>query len=390
MRATRAAPVMAHPRGPDAGAVLQAAALNLMGRDDLAARELGEAAAQAGRDLRIRTALDLAEYTMRAAGLTPPRNKFDLARDAFNTFDLRAGPGGATSTYSLPVLLGNTANTMLLSAYRESPQTWRAFADVKSASNFHTQTGVRPSGMQSMALLPRSGEIKHGTITEATYPWSIDTYARLLAIDRRDIVNDSLGAFAENSVAFGRAAARSVNDKAYTVFLDNSAFFSAGNNNVLTGAGSALSATSLGTALSQLAKQTDPSGNVIDIRGMFLVVPPELEQTAKALLQSDFIQLASTSTGPTGNSLRNALQLVVEPRLSNASYTGNSATAWYLTGAPSDGVLIVGFLDGRENPVVEFFGFDTNPERLTATWRAYHDYGAALGDYRAGQRAAGA
>ena len=49
--------------------------------------------------------------------------------------------------------------------------------------------------------------------------------------------------------------------------------------------------------------------------------------------------------------------------------------------------MIVAFLDGREAPVVEFFGFDADPRMLTATWRVYQDYGAALGDFRAAQKA---
>jgi hypothetical protein len=218
----------------------------------------------------------------------------------------------------------------------------------------------------------------------------VDTYARLLGIDRRDIVNDSLGAFADNSVAFGRAAARSVNNLVWALWANNSAHFTVGRGNIQSGGGSVLSASSLSTALANMAKQTDGDGNPLDLAGRFLIVPPELRETAIALLESDAIQLASTATGPTGNVFQGALSLVVEPRLSTTSYTGSSTTAWYVTAAPSDGALVVGFLDNKQTPTIEYFGFDSDPSMLTALWRCYMDYGCAFGDYKAAQKSAGA
>lgn len=120
-----------------------------------------------------------------------------------------------------------------------------------------------------------------------------------------------------------------------------------------------------------------------------LLVPPELQQTAKELLLSDFIQRANSDL-PTGNALKNAVSLEVEPRLSNSQrFTGTSTKAWYLFAGPQDVPLIVAFLGGNQTPTVEFFGFDADPNVLAASWRVYFDYGAALADHRAAYKAKG-
>jgi hypothetical protein len=135
--------------------------------------------------------------------------------------------------------------------------------------------------------------------------------------------------------------------------------------------------------------QRDEENRDLDIRARTLLVPPELQQTAKELLQSDFIQRANNDL-PTGNALKNSVQLEVEPRLSNSDrFSGTSTKAWYLFASPQDAAMIVAFLQGKQTPTVEFFGLDADPNRLSATWRVFFDYGAALGDFRAAYKAKG-
>jgi hypothetical protein len=141
--------------------------------------------------------------------------------------------------------------------------------------------------------------------------------------------------------------------------------------------------------VARMLAQRDDEDRDLDIRPRTLLVPPELQQTAKQLLQSDFIQRASNDL-PTGNALKNVVSLEVEPRLSSsARFAGTSAKAWYLFAGPQDMALIVAFLQGKQTPTVEFFGLDADPNKLAATWRVYFDYGCVLGDYRAAYRAKG-
>ena len=73
----------------------------------------------------------------------------------------------------------------------------------------------------------------------------------------------------------------------------------------------------------------------------------------------------------------------------SARFTGTSVNSWYLFAGRQDAAIVVAFLQGKQSPTVEFFGFDADPNKLAATWRVYHDFGSALGDYRAVYKADG-
>jgi phage major head subunit gpT-like protein len=227
-------------------------------------------------------------------------------------------------------------------------------------------------------------------MSESTFAFSVDTFGRMLTLDRRDIINDDMGLFNDNSKAFGRAAARSVSDLVYSTLMANAgSFFAAGNGNFDDGTDSILSSDSLSAAIAAIIAQRDGDGNDLDIIPKTLVVPPELTEAGKQLLESDYIQRANNDL-PTGNTLKGALKLETEPRLSNTTrFSTASIKHWYVFAAPSDAPMIVAFLQGIQSPTVEFFGLESNVNTLAASWRVYFDYGAALGDFRAAYRMKG-
>jgi hypothetical protein len=357
---------------------LEAAILAHMHCEGLAEKHLGATAAQQARDLRATNLVDLCRAALMLDGKDAPHGREAMIR-------------AALSTYSLPVALGNAANKVLMEAYTESPASWRPFAAIKSANDFKAHTGVRPSGASDLVELAPGGEVKHGSLKEATYGYRVDTFARMIGIDRRDIINDDLSLFDDTARSMGRAAMRSLSDLVYQVLLANAGgnFFTAGNANYETGAATALSSTSLAKGIAMMLSQRDDEHRDLDIRPRILLVPPELQQTAKELLMSDFLQRANNDL-PTGNALKNAVSLEVEPRLSNAArFDGTSAKAWYLFAGPADSAMIVAFLQGQQSPTVEFFGLDSEPNKLAVSWRVYFDYGAALADHRAAYKAKG-
>ena len=371
--------IHAGSQGAPAGAVLEGMLLAHGGFESLGEKSLGANVMQRARDQRPRCMRDIIKASFQLEGREVPSDDNAMIRAAF-------------STHTLTTALGNSASKVAMDAYRQLGATWRSFCAIKSASNFKSHTGVRLTDMGGMEELPPAGEIKHGSLSESTYTYKIATYAKQLKVSRTDIINDDLGMFNDMAQAFGRTAARRLNDLVYTVLLANGgSFFAAGNANYFDGAATNLQASSLATANQMMRGQVDADGAVLDIAPKTLLVPPELEPTAKALLQSDFIQLTdSTAAGaPTGNIWKGALALEVEPRLSSASFTGYSALAWYLFASQMDAPMIVSFLNGAESPTVEFFGLDADPNTLGVSWRVYHDFGAALADPKAAVKSKG-
>jgi hypothetical protein len=379
LRASRpTAPLMtSHSSAHTDVTVIEAAVLAHMGHESIAEKHLGAQAAQHARDLRVTSLVDLCRAALLLDGRPAPNGREAMIH-------------AALSTISLPVALGNAANKVLLDAYMEAPATWRKFAAIKSAGDFKDHTGIRPSQTGDLDPVAPGGELTHGSMKEATYKFSIDTFGKMISLDRRDIINDDLGFFEDTAMSLGRAAMRSLSDLVFKVLLTNEGgFFGSGNNNYDVGPDTELGIETLANGVSRMLSQRDEEHRDLDIRPRTLLVPPELQWLAKQLLQSDYLQRLAESQ-PTGNAMKGIVNLEVEPRLSNPHrFKYTNPKSWYLFGSPFDAPIVVAFLQGKQTPTVEFFGLDSEPNRLAASWRVYFDYGCALGDFRAAYKAKG-
>lgn len=300
-----------------------------------------------------------------------------------------AGPAGP-STYTLPQILSNVANKFLRVGFEAVDSTWRSISAIRSVNDFKQITTATLTGALQYTAVPRGGEIKHGTIGETYYNNQANTYGQLIGIDRRDIINDDLGALTTVGRRMGRGGALGLNDVFWTVFLNNTgSFFTAGNNNVSTGGGSAL-ATADGAAINaaevKFMNQTDPDGKPIAVQPKIMLVPPTLRNTAARWMGSQLF-IGSTGLGDS-NIYGGRYTVVSSPYMENSSYTGNGTAYWYLLADPQDmPVIEVVFLNGMQTPTVETSDLDWNT--LGISMRGYFDYGAALQEYRGGVRSAG-
>ena len=388
---SRAVPNRSPSRSATGLEAIEASLLIRTGREALAVKAYGEEVTEAARHMRSSSLIDLCGHVLRLGGQdTGGMSRGELVKAAF------AGPtlvqaNAGFSTLSLPNAFANVMGKTLLDSYTQSTASWRGFAKVSSSADFKPQAGIRPSFTGSLEILPKAGEFKHGLLAESPFPWKVDTYGKMFTVDRQDVINDDLGFLDQVPTLLAKAAARAINDLVWRTILANAgAFFSTTHKNLISGTGSALTSAGLRAAVTALRSQRDEQNNDIQIEPAILAVPPELESTAKALVTSEYVGQADTSE-PTGNPWRGAFDVTVESRISNtAKFPNASATKWFLFGKPSDTPVIVGFLDGMQNPVVETLGFDGQVNVLALSFRCYHDFGAALGDWRAAVKSVGA
>lgn len=330
----------------------------------------------------------LLELQARANGWTGHRYKDD------EEGCLRA----AFSTISLPSILTVNFNYMLLQSYNAVEDTWRQVAAIKSGSDFKTMTSYRMTGDMLFQELGATGELQHGTVGEQTYTNQIDTYGRMFAVPRKEIINDNLGAFSSLAQRIGRGGALAINKEVWTKFMANTGSFwhtshttagDTGNANYATGAGTALSITSLTEAELLFYSQVDPDGNPLGVQPSRLLVPNALFTTGANLMASLEVRDTTASTKyATSNPHAGKFQVVRSSYLSNAAYTGYSALAWYLLADPMElPVVEIAFLNGQQQPTVEQAQADFNT--LGVQFRGYFDFGAAQQDFRAGVKMKG-
>jgi phage major head subunit gpT-like protein len=266
---------------------------------------------------------------------------------------------------------------------------------LRHVRDFKQITTVSLTGHLMFEELGASGEIKHGTIADMTYTNQADTYAKMFAITRRDIINDDLGALTKVPQALGRGAALKLNDVFWTEFTaDSSTFWTTGRLNYFEGAATNLQISSLTTAVQMFRDQIDADSKPLGIAPSMLVVPSALEVVAQNLFSGQNLvvgALGSTSAKsvePNINPHAGKYKPVTSAYLGNAAY-GNSSTAWYLLADPRDLAAIeVVFLNGQESPTIE--QADADFSTLGIQMRGFHDFGVKKQEYRAGVKSKGA
>lgn len=319
------------------------------------------------------------------------------AMDGAETPRLGAGEGelaqAGFSTASLPTILGNTANKVLLAAYRSVPSVARVIAKKLTATDFKEHTGVRLTGDSTMLKVGQDGELKFGAMNEGTFTYSVDTYGRIFGITRQMIRNDDLGAFLDIPALIGRGSGLAIEKTLFALLLANTGdFFHGDNANYISGATTALGYESLGKAIQKLLKQVDADGNPINLMGKYLVVPPELFDIAQEIFKANAINTggaATTEKIAAANIHAGKYEPLVSPYLSAAGMTGYSTTAWYLFGDPADVPAFgIAYLDGVETPVIEDAPLQS--DILGKAWRGYIDFGVCQIDHRGAVKSKGA
>ncbi|MFW6106983.1 MAG: hypothetical protein ACOC8H_02375, partial [bacterium] len=303
------------------------------------------------------------------------RDSRSVLRFAFRP-DLQAG----LSTVDIGGILSNVANKFLLEGFFSVERTWRDICAVRNVSDFKTVTSYRLIGTDQYEQVAPGGELKHGTLGEESYTNKADTYGLLLSLDRRDIINDDLGAITTVPRKLGRGSGLKINDVFWSVFLANSGFFKTANKNYLSGAATALSIDGLTDAEVAFGEQTDADGKPIGIMPQVVLVPTALSAIGTMLYKSLEIRDTTSDTKyPVANPHQGKFRTAVSRYLSNSNYTGHSAKAWYLLADPADlPVIEVAFLNGQESPTIETADADFNV--LGVRMGGYHDFGVALQD----------
>ncbi len=370
--------IQVHGGNQPTGSVLEAALCTAGGLEDVE-KQYDDKTLQAAhdafggrvglKDLLLQAAHDNG-YSCRGYG----GNEKDILRAAF-------------STTSLPGIFSNTANKFLLQGFNHVESSWRSISAIGTVSDFKERTSYRMLGDMTYEQLAPTGEIKHAQVDEQSFTNKAVTYARMFGITRVDIINDDLGALSAVPTKIGMGAAHKINNVFWTEFMDNSTFFTGARNNRETGAGSALGIAGLSAAELAFLDQVDPDGLPLGLDPKILMVPNALFVTATQLMHDLEVRDESSGTGTkkflTGNPHAGKWQVEKSSFLGNASFTGNSVTAWYLLADPGTLATIeMVFLNGKQVPTTDTAEADFN--QLGIQMRGYIDFGVNKQEFLAG------
>jgi hypothetical protein len=296
------------------------------------------------------------------------------------------------STTSLPGMLSNVANKVLLKSYLAVNRAGLRLCKPGDAQDFKTFTRYRMTMDGALEQVGNAGELKHTTLSEQGFDHKIDTWGRIISLPRQTIINDDMGGFLQIPQMLGRQSALSVEEIIFTRLLSNqNNFFHADHANYITGAGTALSISAITELEQKFLDQTDAAGKPILITPKILLVPTALNVLASSIVRSVNVQVTTTADKltPAGNPHSGRFESISSPYLSNANIHANaSSKAWYLFGDPNDvAALVIDYLQGQQQPHIESGETDFNT--LGMQWRCFFDFGVAFEDWRAAAKAKG-
>lgn len=356
------------------------------------------------RDNRLKHGLTLKDIFILAAeeyGIEANRNSFNSLMRVGQR-EIQASGTGLT-TFSLAGILSNIANKSIKAYFEsfsdlqnvnggEKLQAYAVIGAVGSVNDFKTRTSYSLTADLTYQKVAPGGELKQATLGEQSYTNRAETYGLIVGIDRRDIVNDDLGAFNRIGQRLGLGAARTIAQIFWTEFFagHTSGFtaFPTDNSKRNYVSGAAFGIDGLSTMEQRFDEQTTPEGGPLGVSGEIVLVPPALGASLAVINSSAQIVSGNTGKTPANNPHAGKWRGYKSPYLSNAAY-GNSSLIHYMLADPAVLPFIeTVFLNGKQTPTIETDQADFN--QLGVQMRGYHDFGCAKQEYRAAVKSAGA
>lgn len=274
--------------------------------------------------------------------------------------DIRDVVGRALVSTDLSYILGAVANKSLMAGWDSHKEQWRLWCDTIPVPDFKPQNWLKMSEFDDLEEVKEYGEFPFADIpTESAESFKILTFGKRFGISRQAIINDDLNALTRIPGGMGESSARKLGDLPWAILTANGALgdgvtlFHADHSNLL----SALAPTSVGAfdaAELLMMSQTDLKGERrLSIMPEFFLAPIALKGSCESFFQSknqaDKLTIGDSTvlSGGEVNTHFDEYNRIYEPRLDDASTTN-----WFMAG-PRGKTVIVGFLDGKEEPYFE-------------------------------------
>lgn len=379
---------------PDAGKVIAASmCMGMKVGEKFLADQYGDRVVDAATSQQFRnmTLQGVFRHVLKATGRDASGNFRDSDFFADAVRASRELQASGFSTSSIPNVLSNVANKVALEQYSSVPTTWQLFAAPTNVPNFKPSVRFRLVLNGKMERVNNDGELRHQGLSDQAFAGpQLHTEGGIIAVTRQNIIDDDQSSLQDLPKIMARSSAIQLEQAVYATLMGaEGTFFTSGNGNLITGTSSALSTDSISAAKKRFKQLKDENGRPALINPSLMLVPSALEVTGQTLLHSQQLNNpASPKSYPVSNPHVDTLDFADSAWLDASIMTGNSETAWYLFGSPTNvPAVLVGFLNGKQVPTVESDEGDFST--LGIRLRCYFDFGVAMGDPRAAVKSTG-
>ena len=300
-----------------------------------------------GNTFRGWTVLDVMEHTLRNHGHdTRGKSREQIAKMAIGMRAITPGTANLTVS-SFPALTENIVNKIVFAGFEAAERTWDMWCDTGGVGDFRAFTVPR---LSMTTLLPSVAENANYTDLirlDAKESGQLVKYGGVLSFTWEAALADDTALLQTTAASMGEAAQATVDSNVYAALVANptmgdaAALFSAGHSNQST---EALALAGIVDHRVKMARQEDENSRKIGPRLTFVIVPPELQDTADDLANSE--RLVDTGGSTTReNTVRGTFNVVSTPHLTDTN-------DWYSASRRGTTCRVV-FLNGQASPTVE-------------------------------------
>ena len=239
----------------------------------------------------------------------------------------------AVSTATAANVFSAVANASLVAGFRLAPDSsdgWTSSAEATNFKNIDRVTGQ----VGGLSKHPRGGDSRHVDFEAGKESYRIARYTGTFVVDEQDLIDDRMEALTRTPREMGASARELRADLVCSILLANKPLdtdsidlFHADHNNLDTGGGSALSATSLGTGVARIAAQR-VFARALNLGARYLIVPANLHVAARALLRT--LDRADRDNLILRSDDRLGVAGVVDP-VDGTQYAGTTTNWWLST-----------------------------------------------------------
>ncbi len=281
-------------------------------------------------------------------------------------------------TGDFPLLLQSVGARILTTEFAEQQATYQVWMKMVDVPDFRVMQDLTASlGGGRLQKTLENGDLAELSGAEKAESWKIETFGNKFVLTREMLINDDLGAFTNVISTFSRMAKTTANGIAYDILqnvgdyanykmADGLGIYAPSRKNTTS---VALTGDALSKARTMMSKQKGIDGKTpLNITPKFLIVPPELEATAKEIIHATSKIGAGNVNVPNVN--QNLYTVVVDAEI-------KSPTAWYLLA--DHRTFKMGFLAGtNRQPVIK----RNDSSVLRSVFEGVFDIGVMCEDYR--------
>lgn len=236
----------------------------------------------------------------------------------------------AMTTAHFTAYFADALSRMFYRDYQYKVGAWTQYTYADTVPDFRDVARFRMSEPETLFPRREKAEAKATYVGETEINYGVEEFARQFDITWQTLLNDDLGKLAETPSRMARAAAR-FEDAFVSALYDNATTQAtlAALGAPWSGTGR-LTAENLAIGINAMMTRVDGAGNLMQVNGVHLVIPPLLAIQANVLLESALMP-------GTPNNDKNVLSryiagVHVDPYIATAAPN----VPWYLFASPSE------------------------------------------------------